>query len=596
MIAQRIQRPPAAEEPKPAETPPAAPGAAPAAPGAPATPGAPAPLLQTPSDPPPAFVGPSGVPLITQTTPDFLPLPDRWRLGFPRWDRYGRDFDSPYALGQPWDPYRQNFLKGDYPIIGQDIFFSITAISDTLIEARKLPTPSNVAAAGAGANLFFGSGEQILVNQNFILTFELFRGLSAFKPRDFEFRFTPVFNFNYIDTRETTIVSPDPRESTSRFDTDVIGIQEFLIEYHLADISPQYDFVSSRFGIQPFLSDFRGFIFADNELGVRFLGTYLNNRLQYNAIYFRMLEKDTNSGLNRLEDRERNVVIANLFWQDPFGLLGYNAQFSFHYDNDLKSTRFDDNGFIIRPAAIGAVREHEIDAYYLGWAGDGHIGRLNLTHAFYWVLGEDKFQPIARRKTDINAQMFALEASVDIDWLRPKASFFWASGDDDPTDDDAEGFDTIFDNPNFAGGPFSYYVRQGIALTGARVLLKGRNSIVPSLKSSKEQGQSNFVNPGLFLFNVGLDAFVTPKLRASFNANYLRFQDTDSLSLLLFQKNIDKELGYDLSIGLTYRPLLNDNIILTAGFATFIPGEGFKDIYEKDSLLYSAFATFTVTY
>jgi hypothetical protein len=119
---------------------------------------------------------------------------------------------------------------------------------------------------------------------------------------------------------------------------------------------------------------------------------------------------------------------------------------------------------------------------------------------------------------------------------------------------------------------------------------------VPSLKSSKEQGQSNFVNPGLFLFNVGLDAFVTPKLRASFNANYLRFQDTDSLSLLLFQKNIDKELGYDLSIGLTYRPLLNDNIILTAGFATFIPGEGFKDIYEKDSLLYSAFATFTVTY
>jgi hypothetical protein len=119
---------------------------------------------------------------------------------------------------------------------------------------------------------------------------------------------------------------------------------------------------------------------------------------------------------------------------------------------------------------------------------------------------------------------------------------------------------------------------------------------VPSLKSSKEQGQSNFVNPGLFLFNVGLDAFVTPKLRASLNFNYLRFQDTDSLSVLLFQKNIRKELGYDMSIGLQYRPLLNDNIIITTGFAGFIPGEGFRDIYEKNSFLYSAFATFTVTY
>jgi hypothetical protein len=604
VLAQRIQRPPAAEEPKPAETPPAAPGGAPAAPGAaPAAPGAapapgapPAPLLKTPSDPATGVVGSSGVPHITQTTPDFLPLPDRWRLGFPRWDRYGRDFDSPYALGSPWDPYRQSVLKGDYPIFGQDIFFSITAISDTTVEARKLPTPSGVAAAGAGATLFYGSGEQWLVNQNSILTFELFKGLTAFKPRDLEFRFTPVFNFNYIDTRETGIVSPDVRESTSRFDTDVIGIQEFLIEYHLGDISPQYDFVSSRFGIQPFLSDFRGFIFADNELGVRFLGTYLNNRLQYNAIYFRMLEKDTNSGLNRLEDREQNVVVANLFWQDPFGLLGYNAQFSFHYNNDQESTRFDDNGFIIRPAAIGAVREHEIDAYYLGWTGDGHIGRLNLTHAFYQVLGQDSLNPLAQRKTDINAQMFAIEASVDIDWLRPKASFLWASGDDDPLDDDAEGFDTIFDNPNFAGGPFSYYVRQGIPLTGARVNLVGRNSIVPSLRSSKEQGQANFVNPGLFLFNVGLDAFLTPKLRASFNANYLRFQDTDSLKVLLFQRNIRKELGYDLSVGIQYRPLLNDNFILTAGFAGFIPGEGFRDIYEKSSLLYSAFATFTVTY
>ncbi len=590
LMAQRLQRPPAQEEPRPEPAAPAAPAGTPQAPGAP-----PGPPLRTPQDPTPGFSGPSGIPLATQSTSDFLPLPDRWRTGFPRWDRYGRSFDSPYVEGRWWDPYTQNVLKGDYPIWGQYTFFSLTAISDTLIEARKLPTPSGVPAARAGSSPFFGEGEQLFANQNFILTLELFHGLTAFRPRDWEIRFTPVIQFNYLDTRETSVVNVDPRRSTSRFDTDLIGIQEALVEIHLLDLSPNYDFVSSRYGIQPFLSDFRGFIFADNEPGVRLFGNYFANRLQWNAVYFYMLEKDTNSGLNRLIGRDQNVAAANLYYQD-FIWPGYTAQLSFHYNNDQKSTRFDDNGFIIRPAAIGAVREHEIDAYYIGWAGDGHIGPLNLTHAFYQVLGHDTLQPIAQQRTDINAQMVALEASMDLDWLRPKASFLWASGDGDPRDGTARGFDTIFDNPNFAGGPFSFWVRQGIGLTGARVNLVNRNSLVTSLRSSKEQGQANFVNPGLFLFNVGLDAALTPKLKASFNANYLRFEDTESLKVLLFQSKIREDIGWDLSLGLQYRPWLNENMIITAGFAGFIPGGGFKDIYEKDTLLYSAFATLTVTY
>jgi len=116
-----------------------------------------------------------------------------------------------------------------------------------------------------------------------------------------------------------------------RFDTDLIGIQEALVEIHLLDLSPNYDFVSSRYGIQPFLSDFRGFIFADNEPGVRLFGNYFANRLQWNAVYFYMLEKDTNSGLNRLIGRDQNVAIANLYYQD-FIWPGYTAQLSFHYN------------------------------------------------------------------------------------------------------------------------------------------------------------------------------------------------------------------------------------------------------------------------
>ena len=89
---------------------------------------------------------------------------------------------------------------------------------------------------------------------------------------------------------------------------------------------------------------------------------------------------------------------------------------------------------------------------------NGHIGRLNLTHAFYQVVGTDEFNAIEAREVDVNARMAAVEASVDKDWLRIKGSLFWATGDDDVNDGEATGFDSIVDIPVFAGGPFSVWI------------------------------------------------------------------------------------------------------------------------------------------
>src|SRR5262249_25952411 len=74
-------------------------------PPAPAKPVIPEPdsLLQTPVDPPLGFSGPSSVlPVESQTTSDFIPVEDRWRIGYPDWDRYGLGHppvdDYPYVL------------------------------------------------------------------------------------------------------------------------------------------------------------------------------------------------------------------------------------------------------------------------------------------------------------------------------------------------------------------------------------------------------------------------------------------------------------------------------------------------------------------
>lgn len=526
------------------------------------------------------------VPLDEAADADFQAVTDRWRIVPP-----------PYEVnvkGSLWDPYNQNVLKGDYPIYGQDLFLNLTGTVDNLVELRKLPTPSSVSSDRPGSAQFLGENSQFFLNQNFVLSADLFKGDTAFKPFDWRVKATLIGNINYLDVAENGVVNPDVRRGTTRLDS-IAALQEAFGEVKLADLSPNYDFVSVRAGIQPFNSDFKGFVFSDTNLGFRIFGDYEANRDQFNLVYFDRLEKDTNSGLNRLKLRDQQVLIANFFRQD-FLVKGYTTQFSIHQLWEGKSLHFDQNHFLARPDPVGSFRRHSIEATYLGWTSFGHIERINIDSAFYYVRGHDTKNPLAGRSVDIAAYMGALELSYDRDWFRPKASYFHASGDGDPLDGRAHGFDSIFDNPLFAGGGFSFWNRLGIKLVGTGVNLVNRGSLIPDLRSSKEEGQPNFVNPGLHLFNVGVDAELTPKVKGLVNVNYLRFDTIKPLKFLLFQKRIRSDIGWDLSLGIRYRPYLNNNVIILVGTAVFLPGQGFRDIYGVGTTLFHAFSNVILTF
>lgn len=537
-----------------------------------------------PSQPPPADEG-EAKPLSPIPTDDqvFEAVPNRWAYEFP--DDYHRypNFEVPYVKGHLYDPFNQNKLKGDYPIVGNQTFLDITATSDTFADGRRLPVPSGLGSSSPGAAQFFGRFGQFFMSENMAFSFNLFHGDTSFRPADWRIQVTPEVNINYLAAQENGVVNFDVRKGTTRLDTHV-GLQEGFAEVKLKDLSNQYDFVSLRMGVQSFTSDFRGFIFSDEEPGVRLFGNFDSNRYQFNAAYFAMLEKDTNSGLNSFAYRHQQVMIANIYRQD-FIKPGYTIQASFHYNKDDPSFQYDTDNFLVRPAPIGLVTPHSVRAYYYGLTGDGHFGKLNLTHAFYQVLGHDKFNEIAARPTDINAQMAAVELSLDKDWLRYRLSFFYASGDKNPRDGSARGFDTIFDNPNFAGGFFSFWDREAIRLTSTGVGLTMGDSLVPDLRTSKSEGQANFVNPGLFLYNAGVDIDITPKLRGFVNLNLLRFAHTDPLELLLFQSNIHAGIGADSGIGFAYRPPLSENVVITGGIDALVPFQGFRDISTNRVLL-----------
>src|SRR5207253_6837577 len=93
---------------------------------------------------PAGFTGPSSViPIEQQVDGHFVPVEDRWRVGLPEWDRYGKNHprldESPYEVGRCYDPFRQNVLKGDYAIFGQNTFVELTGFLFSLVEPRQVP-------------------------------------------------------------------------------------------------------------------------------------------------------------------------------------------------------------------------------------------------------------------------------------------------------------------------------------------------------------------------------------------------------------------------------------------------------------------------
>lgn len=524
------------------------------------------------------------------------PVPDRWRIAMTLGEQ--QDLKDSYN--------RNNLLKGDLPIVGDDWFYSIIAISDTVIEPRRFPVPVGVATTARPGSLdTIGLGETGIFVQNLVMENVFYKGKTVFRPPDWEFRFTPVFNINEVHADEKGVLNVDPdqggRSSRKRRDT-FTGVQALFVDKHLRNVSDRYDFDSIRVGIQPFSSDFRGFLFQDSPFGVRLFGTRHNNVFQYNLAWFRRIEKDTNSGLNDVTQRLRDddVFVANLYWQDFLTKGFFSQAIVLHNRNrERGSIHYDKNGFIQRPASLFEERfSRDYDITYLGYNGDGHFGRLNLTASGYAAIGRQDSTRIASAEEDVRAFFVAAEASRDFDWLRMRLSLLWASGDDDPFDDTAKGFDAVFENPQFAGADTSFVIRQNVPLIGGGgVTLMGRNGILPSLRSSKEQGQSNFINPGLRMVGIGADADILPEVRVSLNWNYFSFDDTTVLKHLRQQGNVDKVFGRDVSLAMIWRPLMSQNIVLRLSAAGLVKGKGFEDLFgvEADTP-YSILANIVLMY
>jgi hypothetical protein len=544
---------------------------------------------------------------------DEFPVPDRWRIVTSLCPTKGGD-QSIYGLypnlsnvcRSKLDPYHQNVLKGDRPLPKgkrpgflkeDDWFFIANVVSDTVVEPRSFPTPVGVQTTARPDSLdVFGRADSLVLAQTVIAGFSLLKGETAYKPPAIEYRLVLAAQVNHVDVNERRILFVEPSRPTHRTD-HFVGVQEAFIDYHLGQFdTSRYDFISLRAGIQPMQADFRGFLFQDNQLGIRLFGNRDNNRIQFNLGAFWRLEKDTNSGLNSVVDTPRDdwVFFANLYRQD-FPLVGLTSQVSVTYNMNREGGRelkIDDNGFPVRPALLGDLRSREYDVVYLGYAVDGRIGRINITGQAYGAFGEDRNSFFTSRKADIRSYFGAAELSYDSDWARFRLQGLFASGDGNPYNDTEAGFDAIFENPIFAGADTSYWIRQVIPFAGGgrAVGVNTRNGILNNLRSSKEQGQSNFNNPGTVLLGAGADFDLSTTTRLSANVNHLWFHKTDTIEALRQEGTVPSSIGWDVSAAAIWRPNANQNLVFRLSGAIFDPSRGFRDLFTqsgKSDLFYS---------
>ena len=483
-------------------------------------------------------------------------VPDRWRLV----ERFGRRVNR-------MNPYEgSNELKGDRPVFGNDGFVNLAASSVTLFEPRRTANQSQSFSSET-------------------LTFDavIYRGDTVFRPPDWQWRFSPAVN--YSDTRAG---ATDARRG-------VFALQGLSFEKHLRDVSPQYDFDSVRLGVQPLTSDFRGFLISDQPLAIRLFGTRDNNIFQYNLALGTRLAKDK----VRLNDPGQRVpnnqfLLANVYWQDLFK-PGLTSEFILA----LNRNRAAGPQQLLAPAsmAVGPPIEapHEYDVGYVGYALDGHVGRLNTTVVAYGLGGREQRGTFVDRSTDIRATFAAAELSADFDWRRIRLSLLHASGDGNPYDRRATGFDNLTASALFAGADSSFFFHQRLAIADSAFDLKARDGLLPSLRAAGNTGQANFTNPGLNLAGLGLDMALTPALNVAVDANQLWFDKTAVLATLLQRAYVPSRVGAEFNVNATWRPLATQNVIFRLSAAELISGPGYRAIYGG-SLHYSVLATLTLTY
>ena len=254
-------------------------------------------------------------------------------------------------------------------------------------------------------------------------------------------------------SRSWAIVSPNVLQGHRRAPATFLALQEWFVETKIADLSPDYDFVSVRVGIAA----------VHQRLPRLPLQRHQPRRpplrhpqLQPRPVQRRLLPpvgEGHQQLLNTFNDRHQNLVIANYYRQD-FLFPGYTAQVSLHYNHDQPTSSSTRTASWSGPTrSASSSRTRSTSSTSAGPATATSAASTSRTSSTGRSATTASIPLANQAADDQRADGRDRGLSYDRDWVRFRTSFFYASGDSNPNNSHATGFDSILDRPELRRRP-----------------------------------------------------------------------------------------------------------------------------------------------
>ncbi|KPJ73867.1 MAG: hypothetical protein AMS14_06235 [Planctomycetes bacterium DG_20] len=329
--------------------------------------------------------------------------------------------------------------------------------------------------------------------------------------------------------------------STHGYDGD-ISLEEAWVQFGVSEGN------WTRLGIQRFRSDHAGLIYNDSDRGAVYHGTL--GEVGFNLAYFAKSFDDAVSQLNTENGRPWHVMIANL--EVPVGTVQVIPSFHFSIDRTGPT---------------------ETNVGYVGASAAGQVSVFQVLTAYYWAFGEQTGGMVNPADQTVDAHLLLINVALPLmeGKVIPSTGFIFASGDDDPLDRRARGFDAIYDYIE-AWGFNDYFIRPRKNL-GPATLCRAHSGLF-TMRDFDEP--ANFINPGIAAFNLGLTTKWTDEFTTDLNAGPVYLPQTDTPELVL-GRGVGHELAYRMNANATWQ--LNETATLKGGVAACVPENGAQAIF-----------------
>ncbi|MDA2915932.1 alginate export family protein [Nitrospinae bacterium AH_259_B05_G02_I21] len=352
-------------------------------------------------------------------------------------------------------------------------------------------------------------------------------------------------------------------------------------------------------------------VFADDDDAVRVYATHGN--ISWATMWVKALEVADDNGATSGRDADADYWFANV--NLDFGAFQVTPALAYLRNHQTTTdTRFAtglasvDNfsaAHNFRTAGtsgsnISGVSVDE-DVVYPGLWAKGTFGPVSFVGEVFGAFGEigDDSANDAQRNQDVAAFLVAADVGVKLGAWTPHVYVIYASGDDNPHDDDAEAWSGIESFTGKLGGARGIFVEDELQKIGIE-----RRSITAETVNPVARGYG--IQPGIILLGFGLKGRPTKKIKTDLNVLFIQWDmekqweyvngmvttttctptQTQSQSGVCSNSNftsavadgsglistVDDEVGWELNGTVTYD--YNKHVSLRLAAAVFFPGDG----------------------